>query len=28
MENLRPVIFVDSEKCVNCHKCISVCPSK
>ncbi len=28
MENLRPVISVDSEKCVNCHRCIAVCPSK
>ena len=28
MEKLKPVIFVDSEKCVNCHKCISVCPAK
>lgn len=28
MENLKPVIFVDPEKCVNCHRCISVCPSK
>ena len=28
MENLRPVISVDAEKCVNCHRCIAVCPSK
>lgn len=28
MENLRPVIYVDPEKCVNCHRCISVCPAK
>jgi iron only hydrogenase large subunit-like protein len=26
--NLRPVIFVDEEKCVNCHRCIAVCPVK
>ncbi|MBQ1997901.1 MAG: 4Fe-4S binding protein [Spirochaetales bacterium] len=26
--NLRPVIFVDKEKCVNCHRCITVCPVK
>ena len=26
--NLRPVIFVDEEKCVNCHRCITVCPVK
>src|SRR5574344_1306829 len=26
--NLRPVIRIDSEKCVNCHRCIAVCPSK
>lgn len=26
--NLRPVIKVDPEKCVNCHRCIAVCPSK
>ncbi len=25
---LSPVIHVDEEKCVNCHKCISVCPVK
>ncbi|MBQ8679941.1 MAG: 4Fe-4S binding protein [Treponema sp.] len=25
---LRPVIFVDKDKCVNCHRCIAVCPSK
>ena len=28
MENLKPVIFVDPEKCVNCHKCITACPAK
>ena len=28
MENLKPVIFVDPEKCVNCHKCIAACPAK
>ena len=28
MENLKPVISVIKEKCVNCHKCIAVCPSK
>ncbi|MCR4939178.1 MAG: 4Fe-4S binding protein [Treponemataceae bacterium] len=28
MEKLKPVIYVDAEKCVNCHRCISVCPSK
>lgn len=26
--DLRPVIFVDEKKCVNCHRCISVCPAK
>lgn len=25
---LKPVIFVDKDKCVNCHRCIAVCPSK
>ncbi len=25
---LRPVIYVDPEKCCNCHRCISVCPVK
>ena len=25
---IRPVIQVDTEKCVNCHRCISVCPAK
>ncbi|MCQ2981651.1 MAG: methyl-accepting chemotaxis protein [Treponemataceae bacterium] len=25
---LRPVIRVDKEKCVNCQKCIAVCPVK
>ena len=28
MSELRPVIFVDKDKCVNCHRCIAVCPSK
>ena len=27
-EHLRPVINVDSTKCCNCHRCISVCPVK
>ena len=27
-EHLRPVISVDSAKCCNCHRCISVCPVK
>jgi iron only hydrogenase large subunit-like protein len=26
--NLRPVIRVNNEKCVACHRCISVCPVK
>lgn len=26
--NLSKIIEVDSEKCVNCHRCISVCPVK
>lgn len=25
---MRPVIFVDKEKCLNCHRCIAVCPAK
>ncbi|MBN2049725.1 MAG: 4Fe-4S binding protein [Spirochaetales bacterium] len=28
MEHLKPVIGVDPEKCVNCYKCILVCPVK
>lgn len=28
MTELRPVIFVDKDKCVNYHRCIAVCPSK
>lgn len=30
MENktLRPIIKVVEEKCVNCHRCIMVCPVK
>ena len=27
-EHLRPVIYVDPDKCCNCHRCISVCPVK
>lgn len=27
-QNLSAVIHVDTDKCVNCHKCISVCPVK
>lgn len=26
--SLTPVIYVDQEKCVNCHRCIAVCPVK
>ena len=26
--SLTPVISVIKEKCVNCHRCISVCPVK
>ena len=26
--NLRPVMRVDVEKCVACHRCVSVCPVK
>lgn len=26
--SLKPVIQVDADKCVNCHRCIAVCPSK
>ncbi len=26
--HLKPVIYVDSEKCCNCHRCIAVCPVK
>lgn len=25
---MRPVISVDKDKCVNCHRCIAVCPAK
>lgn len=25
---LSPVVYIDPEKCVNCHSCIAVCPSK
>ena len=28
LENLRPVISIDKDKCVMCHQCIMVCPSK
>ena len=27
-KKLRPVIRIDKDKCVNCHRCIAVCPSK
>lgn len=27
-EHLRPVVYVDPDKCCNCHRCISVCPVK
>ncbi|MCR4632108.1 MAG: 4Fe-4S binding protein [Treponema sp.] len=27
-DHLRPVVYVDQEKCCNCHRCISVCPVK
>lgn len=25
---MRPVIAIDKDKCVNCHRCIAVCPAK
>lgn len=28
VSSLEPVVGLDSEKCVNCHRCISVCPVK
>lgn len=28
MRALSPVVSVDSDKCVNCHACISACPTK
>lgn len=28
MKTLSPVIAIDEEKCVNCHRCIAVCPVK
>ena len=28
VDTLRPVITVEKEKCVNCHRCIAVCPCK
>ncbi|SIQ12397.1 Putative Fe-S cluster [Alkalispirochaeta americana] len=28
MESLSPVIATDDTRCVNCHRCISVCPVK
>lgn len=28
MKDLKPVIEVNADKCVNCHKCISACPVK
>ncbi len=27
-KDLRALLYVDQDKCVNCHKCISVCPVK
>lgn len=27
-KELAEVLFIDEDKCVNCHKCISVCPVK
>ncbi|MDR2435378.1 MAG: 4Fe-4S binding protein, partial [Treponema sp.] len=28
IKSLRPVIHVVEDKCVNCHRCIMVCPAK
>lgn len=28
IQSLSPVLHVDKTKCINCHKCISVCPAK
>lgn len=28
MHKIVPVISVDKDKCLNCHRCISVCPAK
>lgn len=28
MHQLIPVISVDKDKCLNCHRCIAVCPAK
>jgi len=28
MSRLRPIIDTIDEKCINCHRCISVCPVK
>lgn len=28
LREVRPVIRIDEEKCVNCHKCIAACPVK
>ena len=28
MNKLSKVVCVDKEKCINCHKCIAVCPVK
>lgn len=28
MKSLSPVISIDETKCVNCHRCIAVCPVK
>ncbi|MCQ2591612.1 MAG: methyl-accepting chemotaxis protein [Treponema sp.] len=27
-EQIRPIISVDSDKCMNCHRCIEACPAK
>jgi iron only hydrogenase large subunit-like protein len=27
-KQLSPVIYIDEEKCVNCHVCVTVCPVK
>jgi methyl-accepting chemotaxis protein/ferredoxin len=28
MNNLKPIIDVDQQKCISCHQCIAVCPVK
>lgn len=28
VKQITPVISVEKEKCINCHRCIAVCPSK